>query len=77
MDYTYTVSVVLKNADGKSFFEHDEPMTVNEFKALCDRVMPGVGVCDMRWGAELPDADGNLRPDIEYPVRRSACRRSA
>jgi len=71
MDYTYSVGVVLKSADGNSqFYEHDEPMTLNEFKAFCDRVMPGVGVCSWGWGAELLDERGNLRPDIEYPVRR-------
>jgi hypothetical protein len=52
------------------FFEHDEPLTLNEFKALCDRIMPGTGVCSMGWGEELLDANGNLRADIEYPVRR-------
>jgi hypothetical protein len=71
MDNTYIVSVVLKNAEGQSqFFEHDERLTINEFKAFCDRVMPGVGVCEMGWGAEFLDEHGNLRPDIEYPVRR-------
>jgi hypothetical protein len=71
MDYTYRVSLVLKNTEGKSqFFEHDEPMTINEFKAFCDRILPGVGVCEMRWGAELLDANGNLRSNLEYPVLR-------
>ena len=71
MDYTYTVNVVLKNADGKSqFFQREEPMTVNEFKVFCDGLIPGVGVCAMRWGAELLDEHGNLRSDIKYPVRR-------
>jgi hypothetical protein len=46
-------------------------MTINEFKAFCDRVMPGIGVCAMGWGAELLDERGNLRPDIKYPVRCS------
>jgi hypothetical protein len=71
MDYTYSVSVVLKNADdGQSrFFEHNGPLTINEFKALCDRIMPGTGVCGMGWGEELLDERGNLRSDIEYPVR--------
>jgi hypothetical protein len=56
MDNTYRVSVVLKGADGEpQFFQHDEPLTLNEFKALCDRIMPGVGVCGMRWGANLCD----------------------
>ena len=45
-DYTYSVSVVL-DVEGKSqFFKHNKPMTINEFMALCDRIMPGVGVCD-------------------------------
>jgi hypothetical protein len=71
LDYTYVVNVVLKNADGKpQFFQHDEPHTLNDFKALCDHIMPGVGVCGMGWGAELLDEHGNLRPDIKYPVRR-------
>jgi hypothetical protein len=70
MDYSYSVSVVLKN-DGKSqFFEHDEHMTINEFMALRDRIMPGVGACGMGWGEELLDSDGNLRGDLEYPVCR-------
>jgi hypothetical protein len=70
MNYSYSVSVVLKN-DGKSqFFEHNEHMTINEFKAFCDRVMPGVGVCGMGWGEKLLDADGNLRGNLEYLVRR-------
>jgi hypothetical protein len=69
-DYTYGVYVVLKGADGASqFFRHREPLTLFEFKALCDRIMPGVGVCGFRWGAELLDEQGNLRGDLEFPIR--------
>ena len=70
-DYTYSVSVVL-DVEGKSqFFKHNKPMTINEFMALCDRIMPGIGVCGMGWGEKLLDANGRLRPDIKYPVRRT------
>jgi hypothetical protein len=51
MDNTYGVSVVLKNTEGRTqFFQHDDPITINEFKAFCNRVMPGVGVCAMGLG---------------------------
>lgn len=72
MDYTYSVYVVLKNADSEvQYFEHDEPMTLNEFKAFCDRVMPGIGICGMLWGNWLLDEYGNVRDDLEYPVRHT------
>ena len=45
-DHTYGVYVVLKGADGVSeFFRRPEQMTVHEFKALTDRIMPRVGLC--------------------------------
>ena len=71
-DYTYTVSVVLRDTDDNEprFFEHDEHLTINEFMALCEHIMPGVGVCDEDWGKKLLDANGRLRSDLEYPVRR-------
>jgi hypothetical protein len=71
MDNTYLVHMALKNAEGKPlFFQLDESLTVNEFKVLCNRLIPGVGVCDMRWGAELLDEHGNVRADLKYPVSR-------
>lgn len=69
MDNSYRVSVVLDIDGEQKFFVHDGPLTINEFKALCDQIMPGVGVCDMRWGAKLLDEHGNVRADIKYPVR--------
>jgi hypothetical protein len=71
MDNTFRATVVLENADGQSqFFQHDKPLTLNEFKAFCDDIMPGVSVCSWGWGKNLLDEHGNVRSDIEYPVRR-------
>jgi hypothetical protein len=49
------------------FFTHNEPMTINEFKAFCDRALPGLGVCGMGWGEELLDEHGNLRQTSSIP----------
>jgi hypothetical protein len=71
MDYAYTVSVVLKGPRGGShFFQYDEPMTLNEFMAMCRNAMPDVGICSGRYGEKLLDEDGNVRSDLDYPVRR-------
>jgi hypothetical protein len=70
MDNTYSVYLVNKRADGTSrYLEHREPLTLHEFKALCDSLMPSVGVCHFGWGAELLDADGNIRTDLQFPIR--------
>jgi hypothetical protein len=70
-DYSYDVSVVLKNAESgePQFFGHNEPLTVNEFMALGKRIMPGVGICQWPAGETLLDEQGNLHP-------RAACRQS-
>jgi hypothetical protein len=71
-DNTYSVYVVLKGAGGHAeCFEHAIQLTVHEFKALCERIMPGIGLCAWRWGAELLDHNGGLRTDLEFPVQRS------
>jgi hypothetical protein len=62
---TYLAFFVLKSSCGASrFFQHRDTLTLHEFKALCDRLMPGIGVCAWKWGAELLDARGNLRNDV-------------
>src|SRR5262249_19322130 len=65
-DYSYMVYIVLNRS---SFFRSGSPMTPHEFKALCDRIMPGVGICDWQWGADLLDEHGNLRSDLKFPIR--------
>ncbi len=69
LDYDYSVTVILEVGDTLRYYEHVSPLTLNEFMALCERIMPGVGVCDMGWGRELLDSNGNVRADIVYPVR--------
>jgi hypothetical protein len=70
-DHTYSAFAVLENADGKpEFFELEPPLTVHEFKSWADRAMPGVGVCSWGWGADLLDDHGNLRSDLDFPIRR-------
>jgi hypothetical protein len=51
------------------YYVHNEDLTLHEFKALCDQIMPGVGVCGMGWGSEYVNADGSLRADLKFPIR--------
>jgi hypothetical protein len=75
-DNTYLVYTVRKDRNGITrHFEHREPLTVHEFKVLCDRIMPGLGICAMKWGGWLLDERGNLRTDLKFPIRYPAMRK--
>jgi hypothetical protein len=45
---------VLKTPDGKgAFYEYDGDVTLEEFKDMCRRIIPGVGPCGWGLGKDL------------------------
>jgi hypothetical protein len=64
-DYAYSVYAVL---DGVHY-RHRDAMTVHEFKALTNRIMPGISICGFKWGSWLLDEHGDLRSDLKFPIR--------
>jgi hypothetical protein len=51
---THDANFVLKDEMGVSrFYAVVDPLTLEEFKALCAVVIPGVGVCAMGYGRNL------------------------
>ena len=47
--------VVLATPDGEgAYYEYrGEDITLEEFKEMCSRIIPGVGPCDMGYGKDL------------------------
>ena len=42
----------------------------SDIVAQINVIMPGIGICDWLWGAKLLDENGDLRSDLEFPIRR-------
>ena len=45
--------VVKDGAAIPHYYRWNEPVTLEEFKALCASIIPGVGPCEMGWGQDL------------------------
>jgi len=51
---THLAHFVVKDAAANAhFYRWNEPVTLEEFKALCAIIIPGVGPCGMGWGQDL------------------------
>jgi hypothetical protein len=50
---TRSAHFALKTADGQSaYYQHREPVTLEEFKALCAHIIPGTGPCAWGYGED-------------------------
>jgi hypothetical protein len=53
-DKTYDAYFVVKDETGKSrYYRRRNPITLAEFKALCETVIPGTGPCSWGYGKDL------------------------
>jgi hypothetical protein len=51
---TRNAHFVIKDENGEpEYFRVIDPITLEEFKAMCEIVIPGVGPCALGWGRDL------------------------